>query len=89
MTQSMRYQSYRPGEHICRQGEKGREFYIVLTGTLSLCIWDYGRVSTIGAGTVFGDIVLASEGNEKFRTATAVADFTTPFTEVVVVDDVR
>ena len=55
------------GQALMREGETGREFYVLVDGTVAI---DRGgtRIRTLEAGDFFGEIALLAEGP---RTATA------------------
>ncbi len=57
------------GKELTRQGDQGREFLLVLEGTVDVII-DGRTVATCGAGDFFGEIALLEGGQ---RTATVVA----------------
>lgn len=66
------------GTKLTHQGKPGREFLVVLDGTVDVII-DGRTIATCGAGDFFGEIALL-EGGE--RTATVVAK-TDVFAEVI------
>lgn len=61
------------GEVICREGEKGEDFFVVLAGTVAVSADDFGRakpIASLGRGDFFGEMaVLARQP----RSATCVA----------------
>ncbi|MGA3146046.1 MAG: cyclic nucleotide-binding domain-containing protein [Acidimicrobiales bacterium] len=59
----------RQGRELTRQGDIGREFIVVLEGTVDVMI-DGELVNTCNAGSCFGEIALLSD---RRRTATVVA----------------
>ncbi len=59
----------RPGTELTHQGDHGREFLLVLEGTVDVMI-DGESVATCGAGDFFGEIALLEGGQ---RVATVVA----------------
>jgi MFS superfamily sulfate permease-like transporter len=67
--------SYRAGERIFRQGEPGRELFIVTQGRASAYLDqpDGGRVrlATFATGTAFGELAILDAGP---RSATVIAD---------------
>jgi CRP/FNR family cyclic AMP-dependent transcriptional regulator len=66
------------GTELTHQGSQGREFLVVLDGTVDVII-DGKMVATCGAGDFFGEIALLEGGA---RTATVVAK-TDVFVEVI------
>lgn len=62
-----------PGEAVVRQGERGRLFYIVADGRLSVDV-DGKPVRMLAPGDCFGEIALLRDG---IRTATVTADVPT------------
>jgi len=59
------------GEYICREGEPGDEFYIVLTGSVRIFVEKINKpLVTLSAGKSFGELALMLGGT---RTATAIA----------------
>jgi len=70
----------RVGTVLTRQGGRGREFFVLLEGTVDV-VRDGVRISTLGAGDFFGEMALISR---KPRTATITA--TTPIRTLVVTE---
>jgi CRP-like cAMP-binding protein len=66
------------GKELTREGEAGREFFVLLEGTADVT-QDGGRVNSLGSGDFFGEIALISDGP---RTATVTA--TSPVRALVV-----
>ena len=66
------------GRELTHQGDQGREFLVVLDGTVDVLI-DGVTVATCGAGDFFGEVALLDGGE---RTATVVAR-TDVFVEVI------
>ncbi len=58
-----------PGQVIFSAGERGREMFIVRTGTVELKIGDT-LIETVGPGGVFGELALVDPAP---RSATAIA----------------
>ncbi|XP_001627476.3 cyclic nucleotide-gated channel cone photoreceptor subunit alpha isoform X2 [Nematostella vectensis] len=59
-----------PGDFICRQGEKGREMYIVNKGSLEVLDEKETVLATLSAGSHFGEISLLNmKGIGNLRTA--------------------
>jgi CRP/FNR family cyclic AMP-dependent transcriptional regulator len=70
----------REGKEMTRQGTRGREFFVLLEGSVS--VDKNGRqINTLGAGDFFGEIALVSDAP---RTATVTA--TSPVRALVVTD---
>ena len=68
--------SYRKGDVVFREGDEGRDLYIIARGTASVRIRLAGenrekRLATFSAGTVFGELALLDAGP---RSATVQAD---------------
>ena len=70
----------REGKELTRQGERGREFFVLIEGEAEVR-QDGKRVRKLGPGDFFGEIALVSRIP---RTATVVA--TTPVRALVVTD---
>src|SRR5262245_30479273 len=70
----------RSGKVLTRQGASGREFFVLVDGTVDV-VRDGEHVTTLGAGDFFGELALVSNIP---RTATVTA--TTPIRALVVVD---
>ncbi len=60
-----------PGRTLCREGEIGRECFVVLAGSASV-IADGRLIATIGPGEPIGEVAVLNP--ELRRTATVVAD---------------
>jgi len=67
------------GYVLTREGRRGYEFFVIVSGTASCTIGDE-RVNTLGAGDFFGEVALLDGGN---RSATIVAETEM---EVIVID---
>lgn len=68
--------SHRRGEVVFREGDPGRELFIIVRGTASVRIRLAGdhrekRLATFSAGTIFGEMALLDAGP---RSATVIAD---------------
>lgn len=62
---------FRRGQAVCREGEAGESFYVVLSGELEVSLGDPPRViNRLGAGDCFGELSLLLGGP---RTATVTA----------------
>jgi CRP/FNR family transcriptional regulator, cyclic AMP receptor protein len=68
------------GKQMTRQGERGREFFVLLEGQADV-IKNGRRINRLGAGDFFGEIALVSDTP---RTATVTA--TAPVRALVVTD---
>jgi CRP-like cAMP-binding protein len=68
------------GRVIARQGEKGREFFVIIDGSADVTV-DGRSVASLGAGDYFGEMSLLTE---QPRTATVTA--TSPMRGLVIVD---
>ena len=70
----------REGKEMTREGERGREFFVLLEGDAEV-VKDGRSINTLGAGDFFGEIALVSDVP---RTATVVA--TSPIRALVITD---
>jgi len=70
----------RRGKVLTRQGAPGREFFVLLEGTVDV-VRDGKQINTLGAGQFFGELALVSNIP---RTATVTA--TSPIRALVVMD---
>lgn len=70
----------REGKEMTRQGQRGREFFVLLEGSADV-VKDGRRINTLGPGDFFGEIALVSDTP---RTATVTA--TSPVRALVVTD---
>jgi CRP/FNR family transcriptional regulator, cyclic AMP receptor protein len=70
----------REGKEMTREGERGREFFVLLEGDADV-VKDGRSINTLGAGDFFGEIALVSDVP---RTATVVA--TSPIRALVITD---
>jgi CRP-like cAMP-binding protein len=68
------------GKTLIREGERGREFFVLLEGTADV-FKGKRKISTMGPGDFFGEIALISDSP---RTATVVAR--TPLRALVITD---
>ncbi len=71
---------FRSGKMLIRQGAPGREFFVLLEGTVDV-LRDGKKISELGPGEFFGELALVSNIP---RTATVTA--TAPIRALVVVD---
>jgi len=71
---------FRAGKTLTQQGAPGREFFVLLEGTVDI-VRDGKKISELGAGQFFGELALISNIP---RTATVTA--TSPIRALVVVD---
>jgi CRP-like cAMP-binding protein len=62
------------GHVLCREGEVGRECYVLLDGWVDIGIG--GRHHTVGRGALIGEIALLTPGGRRTATAVAVTDVT-------------
>lgn len=63
-----------PGETVCREGEVGTELFVLLSGTVSVSVDDFGtprRVARLHAGQFFGEMAALTNG---LRTATVTVE---------------
>jgi CRP-like cAMP-binding protein len=70
----------RDGKVLIREGESGREFFVLLEGNAEVTK-DGRRINTLGPGDFFGEIALVSQSP---RTATVTA--TSPVHTLVITD---
>ncbi|MDD1612309.1 MAG: glutaminase A [Methylococcaceae bacterium] len=67
--------SYEKGEYVCREGDPGDLVYFILSGQVSVSLplthRRSGRISTISAGSAFGEMAMLDRGK---RSADIVAD---------------
>lgn len=70
----------REGKEMTRQGERGREFFVLLEGNADV-IKDGRTINRLGSGDFFGEIALVSDTP---RTATVTA--TSPVRTLVITD---
>ena len=70
----------REGKEMTKQGERGREFFVLLEGGADVTK-DGRRINTLGSGDFFGEIALVSDTP---RTATVTA--TSPVRALVITD---
>lgn len=57
---SMKLRQYKRGDDVIRQGETGREFFVIARGEVEILI-DGNRVNTLGSGSYFGEVALMKE----------------------------
>lgn len=63
--------TFRPGEVIIREGERGKGYYILESGTISLSKQGVKISELAGSGTIFGEM---SDILDEPRTCTATAE---------------
>lgn len=63
--------TFRPGEVIIREGERGKGYYILESGTISLSKQGVKISELAGVGTIFGEM---SDILDEPRTCTATAE---------------
>jgi CRP/FNR family transcriptional regulator, cyclic AMP receptor protein len=59
------------GKVLTREGDQGREFFVVVEGRARVLVGDRGRVSALGPGAAFGEMSLLDQGP---RSATVEAE---------------
>jgi CRP-like cAMP-binding protein len=62
------------GHVLCRDGEVGRECFVLLDGRVDINVG--GRHQTVGRGALIGEIALLTPGGRRTATAVAVTDVT-------------
>jgi CRP-like cAMP-binding protein len=65
-----------PGTVLCHQGDDGKEFFVIVRGTVAVTVDDLGEIkpiATLGAGQFFGELALLA-GYKREATVTAQAD---------------
>ena len=68
---SQKLLTFRPGEVIIREGERGKGYYILESGTISLSKQGVKISELAGSGTIFGEM---SDILDEPRTCTATAE---------------
>ncbi|MCS6807752.1 MAG: cyclic nucleotide-binding domain-containing protein [Bacteroidota bacterium] len=68
---SQKVLTFRPGEVIIREGERGKGYYVLESGTISLSKQGVKISELSGAGTIFGEM---SDILDEPRTCTATAE---------------
>ena len=66
-------ESFAEAQTICRQGEIGEKFYVIVRGSVSVQVEGAGEVAVLEPGGSFGELSLTGEGEERRRNATCVA----------------
>jgi CRP-like cAMP-binding protein len=79
IAQQFKLRNIPEGEHLTEQGEYGREFYVVVSGS-ARCEVDGREIRKFGPGSFFGELALLAGGP---RSATIIAE--TPM-ELLVLD---
>jgi CRP-like cAMP-binding protein len=62
------------GEVVCREGERGEEFYVLLGGTVAVTADDFGSprlIARLGRGSFFGEMAMLTS---QPRSATATVE---------------
>jgi glutaminase len=71
----LEYRTYEEGMYLCREGDPGDFLYFILSGQVSVAVplthRRTGRISTISAGSAFGEMALLDRGK---RSADVVTD---------------
>jgi CRP-like cAMP-binding protein len=69
---------FEPGAEICKEGEKGEEFYVVTKGQVKVTADDFGNakeLATLGPGQFFGEMaVLSHQPRQATCTALTAVD---------------
>lgn len=73
LSNSCRIESLRQGDVICRQGDTGKRFYIIVYGMVNIIV-DGTHVTTLGSGKYFGEVALVVDGARRTATCTAGVD---------------
>lgn len=60
------------GHVLCRQGEVGRECFVILSGEADVSV--HGRHRTVGRGALVGEIALLTPGGRRTATVTALSE---------------
>lgn len=69
---AMKLRTYEPGDYVMREGDRGRSFFIIVTGEVNVTKEGVGIVARFGKSGTFGEIALTSLNND-LRTASVVA----------------
>jgi glutaminase len=71
----LEYRTYEKGTYLCREGDPGDFLYFILSGQVSVAVplahRRSGRISTISAGSAFGEMAMLDRGK---RSADVVTD---------------
>ncbi len=60
------------GEVLCRQGDPGREFFVLVEGSAVVTV-DGAQVATLSDGEFFGELALLEGGSARNATVTAAS----------------
>lgn len=71
MFKEFKHYSFEPGQDIVKQGERGLEFYIIISGTTNVHKIDIGTVGQLSKGKCFGELALTQAKDERTATVTA------------------
>lgn len=77
------YHQYSAGQILFNQGDRGRWFYIILSGYVALSASGCGYLVTLGPGACFGEMSLFND--EALRTASGIIDYRVPKTHMLLI----
>jgi|APLak6261675434_1056106.scaffolds.fasta_scaffold01895_3 CRP-like cAMP-binding protein len=73
LTSLSKKEQFQPGDVICREGEQGADFFVLVKGTVTVTSDDFGtakQLATLGPGQFFGEMA-ALAGQPRQATVTA------------------